>query len=173
MRKPSQTKVSATGHDSTAALRLFARRHKPRIAIIRAEYNPGITAGLEAACSQELIDYGVPPKRIDVFHVPGCFEIPIAAQRLAKAGRHDVVIALGAVIKGDTFHFELVATECARGVTQVALQHSIPIIFEVLAVYKEEDAVLRAAGDRTNKGIEAAHSALAVLATLQQIRSIR
>lgn len=173
MRKASPDQVSPAGQDSIAALKQFARRQKPRIAIIRAEYNPRITASLEAACLQELADCGVPAAHIDVFRVPGCFEIPVAARRLCEAGRHDALIALGAVIRGDTFHFELVATECARGVMRVALDYSIPIIFEVLAVYKEEDALLRAAGDRTNKGVEAAHSALAVLATIERIRSNR
>src|SRR5258706_5074982 len=135
--------------------RLAARA---RVAIIRAEYNAAITTSLEAACVNALRDAGISEQRIARFTVPGCFEIPVVAARIAKRRRHDVIIALGAVVRGDTYHFELVANECARGAMQVSLQYGVPVIFEVLAVYKLRDALRRAGRNRMNKGIEAAHA---------------
>jgi 6,7-dimethyl-8-ribityllumazine synthase len=108
--------------------------------------------------------------RIELFTTPGCFEIPIMAQRLARRGRYDVMIALGAVIRGDTHHFELVANECARGVMEVSLKYDVPIVFEVLAVYRRQDAVLRAQDNRLNKGREAASAALALLERLNSLK---
>ena len=142
---------------------------KARVAMIRAEYNAEITASLETSCVQTLVKGGIPLTNIDRFTVPGCFEIPILAQRLAAQHRYDVLIALGAVIRGDTFHFDLVANECARGVMEVSLKHDVPIVFEVLAVYRKRDAVRRAGNNRNNKGIEAAGAALAMLAALHAI----
>lgn len=137
-----------------------------RIAIIRGEYNREITVGLEKKCVETLLEAGVPGKNIRLFAVPGCFEIPILAQRLAARKKWDAIIALGAVIKGDTYHFELVVNECARGIMDVSLRHEVPVIFEVLATYNRRDAARRAGNNRSNKGIEAAQAALSMLATL-------
>jgi 6,7-dimethyl-8-ribityllumazine synthase len=141
-----------------------------RIAIIRAEYNREITLSLEEKCVETLLAEGVQEKNIRNFAVPGCFEIPILAQRLASQKKYDVLIALGAVIKGDTYHFELVVNECARGIMDVSLRHDLPIIFEVLATYNKRDAVRRAGNNKLNKGIEAAQTALSLLATLNSAR---
>ena len=141
-----------------------------RLAIIRAEYNGDITLSLERKCLEALHDGGIPARNIDLFSVPGCFEIPLVAKRLAKQGRYDALIALGAVIRGETHHFDLVANECARGVMQVSLEHNIPIIFEVLATYHRRDALRRAGDNELNKGREAAQSALSLLATLSQLK---
>lgn len=141
-----------------------------RLAIIRAEYNREITLSLEKKCVETLLAAGVIAKNIDTFTVPGCFEIPIFAQRLASMKRYDALIALGAVIRGDTYHFELVVNECAKGVMQVILRYNVPIIFEVLATYNRRDALRRAGNNRFNKGIEAAKTALSLLATLSSAR---
>ena len=141
-----------------------------RIAIIRGEYNREITLSMEKKCVETLIAAGVKEKNIRVFAVPGCFEIPILAQRLAAQKKADAIIALGAVIKGDTYHFELVVDECARGVMDVSLRHDVPIIFEVLATYNKRDAERRAGNNKFNKGIEAAETALSMLATLGSAR---
>jgi len=143
---------------------------RSRFAIIRAEFNPEITTSLEQACLATLRAAGVPDARIDRVTVPGCFEIPLMAQRLAKRRRYDALIALGAVIRGDTYHFELVANECARGIMDVSLRHDVPIIFEVLAVYRRKDALRRAGTNRMNKGIEAAGAALAAITSLASIK---
>ncbi len=140
-----------------------------RIAIIRAEFNADITASLERACTAELSARGVARTQLDHYSVPGCFEIPLMAQRLALTGRYAVIIALGAVIRGDTYHFELVANECARGVMDVALRHNVPVVFEVLAVDRRRDAKRRAGKNRMNKGVEAAATALALLAQLAEV----
>jgi len=142
---------------------------RSRIALIRAEFNADITTSLEQACVTALRTAGIPLARIDRFTVPGCFEIPLMAQRLAKKRHYDVLIALVAVIRGDTYHFELVANECARGIMDVSLRHDIPIVFEVLAVYRRRDAVRRAGPNRLNKGLEAAAAALSMLARLESI----
>jgi 6,7-dimethyl-8-ribityllumazine synthase len=141
-----------------------------RIATIRGEYNRDITLSLEKKCVETLAAAGVPQKNIRTFAVPGCFEIPILAQRLALQKKYDALIALGAVIKGDTYHFELVVNECARGIMDVSLRHDLPIVFEVLATYNKRDAVRRAGNNKFNKGIEAAQTALSLLATLKEAR---
>jgi 6,7-dimethyl-8-ribityllumazine synthase len=141
-----------------------------RMALLRADYNREITLSLEKKCVAALIAGGVRAGNIDRFVVPGCFEIPLAAQRLARTKRYDAIIALGAVIRGDTHHFDLVANECARGIMRVSLDENIPIIFEVLATYNRRDALRRAGNNRFNKGLEAAQSALAVLAALDLLK---
>lgn len=140
-----------------------------RIAIVRAEYNAEITRSLQDKCLQGLCEGGLRKEQIECYEVPGCFEIPLAAQRLAALKRFDALIALGAVIRGGTLHFELVASECARGVMEVSLKSNIPIIFEVLATNNRSDARARAGGNRLNKGYEAAQAALSVLAALDRI----
>lgn len=159
--------------ESKAPLPALARKDvsRIRIAIVRSEYNREITLSLEKKCVETLLEAGVPEKNIRVFAVPGCFEIPILAQRLATQKRWDAIIALGAVIKGDTYHFELVVNECARGIMDVSLRHGVPIIFEVLATYNKHDAVRRAGNNKSNKGIEAAQAALSLLATLRSAGS--
>ena len=112
--------------------RRLARR--VRIAVVRAEFNAQITRSLERACLGALRSAGIAEGRVERFSVPGCFELPLMAQRLALRKRYDAVIVLGAVIRGDTYHFELVANECARGIMVVSLRHNLPVIFEVLAV---------------------------------------
>jgi 6,7-dimethyl-8-ribityllumazine synthase len=141
-----------------------------RLAIIRAEYNSEITRSLEKKCVETLTAAGIAAKNISVFTVPGCFEIPIMAQRLAARKRYDAMIALGAVIRGDTYHFELVVNGCAQGIMEVSLRHNVPIIFEVLATYNRLDALHRAGNNNLNKGIEAAQAALTLLAALSEIK---
>ncbi len=146
---------------------------RSRLAIIRAQYNPEITLSLQKKCVAALLEAGIPLKNIERFSVPGCFEIPLLAQRVAAQGRFDVLIALGAVIRGDTFHFDLIANECARGVMEVALKHDVPIIFEVLATYNRRDALRRSGENRFNKGLEAAQAALSMLAALSRLEKTR
>ncbi|MGH9377491.1 MAG: 6,7-dimethyl-8-ribityllumazine synthase [Terriglobia bacterium] len=145
------------------------RLSKVRIGIIRAEYNGEITRSLEAKCLEGLKEAGLRPDQIECHNVPGCFEIPLAAQRLAARKRFDALIALGAVIRGETLHFELVANECARGVMEVSLKSNLPVIFEVLATKNRRDAVARSGNNRLNKGFEAAQAALAAIARLDRI----
>lgn len=141
-----------------------------KIAIIRSEFNPLITKNLEQYCLKSLKQQGVKRGNITTFLVPGALEIPIAAKLLAKSKRYHVIIALGAIIKGDTYHFELVANECARGCMDVVLEYEIPVIFEVLATYTKKQAQIRSGNDKNNKGIEAAAAALKICTTLSKIK---
>ena len=153
------------------ALRRGEERYlkRTRIGIIRAEYNSDITERLEQSCLSELTAAGVKPGRIEKFSVPGCFEIPWLTRRLARSRRYGVLIALGAVIRGETHHFELVANECARGLMEVSLKHDTPVVFEVLAAYHRRDALRRVGSNRFNKGLEAAQTALSLLKTLNRL----
>lgn len=132
------------------------------IGIVVSIYNRSFTERLEKKCIWTLMAHGVAEENIDVFYVPGAFEIPLACQRAAQTKKYAVIIALGVIIKGDTYHFELIARECARGVMDVMLKHDIPIVFEVLAGSRE-DMEKRCADDEYNKGIEAANTALGLL----------
>ena len=106
---------------------------------------------------------GLPAKQIDTFAVPGALEIPVVAKRLALSERYQVLIALGVVIKGETYHFELVANESARGCQQVAIETGVPVIMEILACYTEAQAKARCGNDNRNQGITAANAAVAML----------
>ena len=123
-----------------------------RIAVVVARLAEGAKAGLAA--------HGVAEDVVDVAWVPGAFEIPLVARRMASSGRYDAVVCLGAVIRGDTAHFDLVANEAARGIADVARDTGVPVIFEVLATDTLVQAEARAGGDRGNKGWEAAEAAL-------------
>ncbi|MGH9454666.1 MAG: 6,7-dimethyl-8-ribityllumazine synthase [Terriglobia bacterium] len=147
------------------------KRSRHRLAIIRAEYNSEITRSLERKCLEGLRQGGLTAAQVDCFRVPGCLEIPVVAQRLAALKRYDAMIALGAIIRGDTYHFDLVAHECARGVMDVSLRFNVPIIFEVLATYTRRDALRRAGNNRSNKGYEAAHAAIEMLRALDLMKS--
>ncbi|MGH9447130.1 MAG: 6,7-dimethyl-8-ribityllumazine synthase [Terriglobia bacterium] len=154
------------------ALDLGGRKRlgRTKIALIRAEYNAEITRSLEAKCIQGLREAGLRESQIECYRVPGCFEIPLFAQRLAMRKRYGALIALGAVIRGETLHFDLVAWECARGVMDVSLKYNVPVIFEVLAANNRREVLRRAGNDRTNKGFEAARAALAILAELSRLK---
>lgn len=140
-----------------------------RIAIIRSEFNPQITGSLERHCLKILASAGIKDSQIKLYQVPGSLEIPLTAQMIAQKKGANIIIALGAVIRGDTYHFELVASQCARGCMDVSLKYNVPIIYEVLATYNMAQAKKRAGNDRNNKGREAAITALRMLSTISQI----
>ena len=133
------------------------------IAIVVSQFNSKITDSLLDKCLATLIKAGVKKSNIKIQKVPGALEIPLACQKLAKTKKYKAIIALGAVIKGDTYHFELVANECVRGCMEVMLKYEIPIIFEVLATYNKAQALKRASNNKFNKGIEAANAALELI----------
>ena len=139
---------------------------KARIAIVRAQFNTLLTESLEKHCLATLLDHGLKKDQILQFQVPGSLEIPIVAQNIAKRKKADIIIALGVVIKGDTYHFEIVANECARSCMDVALKYNVPIIFEVIPVYNLAQAKKRAGDNNQNKGREAALAALKMLAVM-------
>jgi 6,7-dimethyl-8-ribityllumazine synthase len=143
---------------------------KTRIAIVATRWNTGIVDALVAGARRGLDEWGVPAKRIDEFHVPGAYEIPLAVEMLARGGRHAGVVALGAVIRGDTPHFEYVAGECARGLQDVALRHALPVGFGVLTVDTPAQAQARAGRGRDNKGYESAVAVLEMIRLDQELQ---
>lgn len=140
-----------------------------RVAVVAARFNEAITSKLVDGALEALEKHGVPLGQTEVAWVPGAFEIPLVARRFAATGRYDAVIALGAVIRGDTAHFDLVAGEAARGIMDVTLTTGVPIIFEVLATDDLAQAEARAGGAHGNKGWEAAESALEMAWLLDQL----
>jgi len=131
-----------------------------RIGVVVSRFNEMITSKLAEGAKAGLAAHGVGDDAVDVAWVPGAFEIPVVARRMASSGRYDAVVCLGAVIRGDTTHFELVANEAARGIADVARETGVPVIFEVLATDTLAQAESRAGGAHGNKGWEAAESAL-------------
>jgi 6,7-dimethyl-8-ribityllumazine synthase len=131
-----------------------------RIAIVAARFNERVTTKLVDAALAALRSHGVHEDAIDVAWVPGAFEIPFAAQRLASGGAYDAIVCLGAIIRGDTEHFDLVAREAARGIADVSRSTGIPVVFEVLATQNLAQAEARAGGSHGNKGRDAAEAAL-------------
>jgi 6,7-dimethyl-8-ribityllumazine synthase len=144
-----------------------------RIAVVAARFNEVITRTLVDGALARLTALGVSDDDIDVAWVPGAFEIPLVAQRFARSGRFDGVICLGAVIRGETAHFDLVANEAARGIADVSRDTGIPIIFEVLAVENLAQAEDRAGGAHGNKGWEAADAVLSIVSVLEQLPAAR
>ena len=131
-----------------------------RVGVVVARFNEMITSKLAEGAKAGLAAHGVAEDAVDVAWVPGAFEIPLVAQRMAASGRYDAIVCLGAVIRGDTTHFELVANEAARGIADVARETGVPVIFEVLATDTLAQAESRAGGAHGNKGWEAAETAL-------------
>jgi 6,7-dimethyl-8-ribityllumazine synthase len=131
-----------------------------KFALLVARFNSFIVESLVEGAIDALTRHGIKEADIEVIRVPGAFEMPIAAQRIAAKKKHHAIIALGAVIRGGTPHFEYVAGECVKGLSQVSLQHNVPVAFGVLTVDSIEQAIERAGTKAGNKGAEAALSAL-------------
>jgi len=140
-----------------------------KIAIISSSFRKEIAGHLEKHCIKTLKDKGLLDKHIDIFRVPGSLEIPLVGKKVAKKNIYDAIITFGAIIKGETYHFKQIADECARGCMEVSLQYEVPVIFEVLAVYKLQDAIERATREEENKGIEAALTALEMIKVISNI----
>ena len=137
--------------------------------IVVSRFNDLVTTRLLDGALDCIKRHGGDDDNIEVAWVPGAFELPIAAQKLAATGRLDVVMCLGAIVRSDTPHFDYVAGESAKGIARVGLDTGIPCIFEVLATPTTELAVARAGGDAGNKGEEAA---LAAIETVRVLKSV-
>lgn len=140
-----------------------------RIAIVSGLFNDHIVSGLMDGAKRRLAERGVAESDVTTTYVPGCFELPLAAQKLARSGRFDAVIALGAVVRGDTPHFDYVCDACTQGLTRVALDESLPVVFGVLTTDDEAQAMARVGGEHGNKGEDAADTALYMLEMLAAI----
>jgi 6,7-dimethyl-8-ribityllumazine synthase len=139
------------------------------VAIVAARFNQFIVEQLVEGALNGLRTNGLDEDRITLAWVPGAFELPLLADRLASSGKYDAVIALGAVIRGGTPHFDYVAGECARGLAQVSLARSMPVIFGVLTTDTVEQALERAGQGEGNKGFDSAISALHMVSLLQAV----
>ena len=140
-----------------------------RVAIIVGRFNSFIVDSLLSGALDILQRAGVAESDISVSHVPGALEIPLAVQTYAESGKHDAVIALGAVIRGSTPHFDIVANESARALSSLALAHSIPIMNAILTTDTIEQAVERAGTKAGNKGAEAALGALEMISLMRKL----
>jgi len=141
-----------------------------RVGIVCGRFNDLITNRLLDGATNGLAVHGVAEHDVTVVWVPGAFEVPLAAKTMAASGRFDAVITLGAVIRGETAHFEYVAGPCATGVQQAQLDTGVPIIFGVLTTENVEQALERS-DDRDNKGEECARTALEMADLLRQLRA--
>lgn len=139
---------------------------KLRIGIVQARFNESITNALAEACCVELVKLGVSTKRMTHVMVPGALEIPIALQAMADNGRYDALIALGCIIRGETYHFELVANESGAGVSRISLDHQLPIANAILTTENMEQAIAR----QTEKGIDAARVAVEMATLLRTLK---
>jgi 6,7-dimethyl-8-ribityllumazine synthase len=140
-----------------------------RFAIIAARFNDFVVEPLIRGALDALKRHGVADKQIDIVRVPGAFDIPIVARKLALAHRYEALIALGCVIRGQTPHFDYVAGECAGGIARIALESGVPIAFGVLTTDTAEQAVDRAGGKAGNKGADAALVALEMANLLRRL----
>ncbi|ADU52072.1 6,7-dimethyl-8-ribityllumazine synthase [Thermaerobacter marianensis DSM 12885] len=131
-----------------------------RLAVVVARYNRPVTAALLAGAQDALRRQGVPAEAVDVVWVPGSFELPVTARRLAASGRYHAIVALGAVLKGETAHFEYVAGAAAQGLLQAGLSTGVPVIFGVLTCETLEQALDRTGLRAGDRGAEAALAAL-------------
>jgi 6,7-dimethyl-8-ribityllumazine synthase len=140
-----------------------------RFAIVAARFNDFVVEPLIRGALDALRRHGVVEKQIEIVRVPGAFDIPIVARKLALAHRHEALIALGCVIRGQTPHFDYVAGECAGGIARIALESGVPIAFGVLTTDTAEQAVDRAGGKAGNKGADAALVALEMANLLRRL----
>ena len=131
-----------------------------KTALVVSRFNDFITERLLVGAVDALVRHGASKDDIDVVRVPGSFEVPLAAQKLAESGRYDAVVCLGAVVRGQTPHFEYIAAEVAKGVAQVAMKTGVPTIFGVITSDTLEQAIERAGTKAGNKGADAAMSAI-------------
>lgn len=142
-----------------------------RFGIVVSKYNEFVTSRLLAAAVEALSKAGASDEALVVVRVPGAFEIPLVARRLARSGRFDAVICLGAVIRGDTPHFEYVSAEASRGIARAAWDSDVPVIFGVVTTNTAEQALERAGAPERNRGAEAARTAIEMVNLLAQLQA--
>ena len=153
--KPSELEIDGSGR---------------RIAIVAARFNASVVDPMLESALATLTRHGVARDAVDVFRVPGSFDLPVVARRAAQSLEPDAVIALGAVIRGETPHFDYVSGECAAGLQRAALETGVPMIFGVLTTNTDEQAAVRADPGRGDKGGDAARAALELAAVLDRLR---
>jgi 6,7-dimethyl-8-ribityllumazine synthase len=140
-----------------------------RVGVVVARFNQAVTDALLAGALEALGKHGVAEDEVDVAIVPGAFELPLCAQRLAATGRYDALVCLGAVVRGETPHFDYVASEAARGVGEVSRRYDLPVSFGILTTDDMEQALARAGGGHGNRGYDAAVTALEMVHVLRAV----
>lgn len=140
-----------------------------KIGIVAARFNEFIVSRLVSGAQDALLRHGVSDDDIDIAWVPGAFEIPVIAKKMAQSGKYDAVICLGAVIRGSTSHYELVCNETSKGIAQVGLQTGVPTLFGVVTADNIEQAIERAGTKAGNKGYDAACSAIEMINLMHSI----
>lgn len=131
-----------------------------KVGIVAARFNEFIVGKLVSGAQDALVRHGIDTDDIEIAWVPGAFEIPLIAQKMAQSGKYDMVLCLGAVIRGSTSHYDLVCNECAKGVAQVSLASGIPVLFGVVTTDTIEQAIERAGTKAGNKGYDVACSGI-------------
>ena len=139
------------------------------VALIVSEYHEFITSGLAQGAKAALTEGGVPEAGVHMFLVPGAYELPQAAYRVAETGRFDAVVCLGCLIRGETPHFDYIAQAAAHGIMRAAQRTGVPVAFGVLTTNTAEEAMARSIAGPANKGAEAARAALAMIHTYQRL----
>jgi len=139
------------------------------ISIVVSEFNSHITNKLKKGCIDRLKEKNIDIKNLNIVTVPGAVEIPLVAQLLAKSKKYHAIICLGAVIRGDTDHYDYVCQQVSFGCQRVMLDHDIPVIFGILTTNNEEQALQRVGGSEGHKGKEAADAALSMIAVLEKL----
>jgi len=139
-----------------------------KIAIVAARFNSFVVEHLISGAKEALLKSGTKETNIELYYVPGAFEIPLALKKAVNTGKFDGIVALGAVIRGGTPHFEYVAGECVKGISQISLDSEIPIAFGVLTVDTVEQAIERSGGSE-NKGAEAAESVIRMISLIEKL----
>jgi 6,7-dimethyl-8-ribityllumazine synthase len=148
----------------------FSVRPDARVAVVAARFNAHIVDELTNGCRRRLAEADLDSSRVELFHVPGAFELPVAAKVAATTGRFAAVVCLGCVIRGDTPHFDYVAGEAARGIATVSIETGVPVVFGVLTTNTEQQARDRIGGSHGHAGEGAAEAALEMIAVLDAIR---
>uniref|UniRef100_A0A7V3ZXJ2 6,7-dimethyl-8-ribityllumazine synthase n=1 Tax=candidate division WOR-3 bacterium TaxID=2052148 RepID=A0A7V3ZXJ2_UNCW3 len=139
-----------------------------KVAIVVSRFNEFVTERLVKEAVEELLQNGVEQGDIDIYKVPGSFEIPVVVKRLLEKKKYHGVIALGAIIRGDTPHFEYVAGEVTRGIGRLTLDYGIPVVFGIITADTMDDAIERAGGKKGNKGRDSARALLEILGLLEK-----
>ena len=142
-----------------------------RVGIVAARFNEFIVSKLLSGCEDGLIRHGVQEEDIAVAWVPGAFEIPLIASKMASSGKYDAVIALGAVIRGSTSHYDYVCNEVSKGIASVSLNSGIPVLFGVLTTDTIEQAIERAGTKAGNKGAECAEGAIEMVNLIRSLEA--
>jgi 6,7-dimethyl-8-ribityllumazine synthase len=142
------------------------------VAVVAARYNRFVTSKLVEGACEALLSHGLEDKDLTVSWVPGAFEVPLVALEMARTGRWDALVCLGAVIRGETAHFDYVAGEAARGIADASRKTGVPLAFGILTTYTEEQALERAGGAMGNRGYDAALAAIESANLLRLLRGM-